>query len=409
MTDNTNASELLPCPFCGGEAGVMQQSKVNWAVMCHVCGAEGGWGNATDAIEQWNRRAAPQPQGGALLEAFDTAYMKAAQTSQPSDWHEAALMARQWRNSVLSAPSAPQQGGDGLRDEQIFDMADRFARNTFWEEEELKEVTFTPQGLTRFARAAILAAPRQPATFDAEALIRACVPGGSICDPQQVADAIRAYAAPRQPGEMGAGVQPTCSVFDDMLRSLEHVECVYRLNVVKDGEPSSTLDNLQRVIARAKAASAQQDEREALGESNRLQFLMNRYPGTVEFKRSTVLAIMRQFGEALLAQQVQADAGAVPFGYAQPSGGNYFTRTKRIADRIGGLVPIYTHPAGESDKRDTERYQWMIEHVHTHRLWERKEAWFCLPNNATEGRGYSTASAAIDAAMSREQSGGGEA
>ncbi len=43
MTDNTNASELLPCPFCGGEAGVMQQSKVNWAVMCHVCGAEGGW------------------------------------------------------------------------------------------------------------------------------------------------------------------------------------------------------------------------------------------------------------------------------------------------------------------------------------------------------------------------------
>lgn len=45
----------------------------------------------------------------------------------------------------------------------------------------------------------------------------------------------------------------TCSVFDDMLRSLEHIECVYRLNVVKDsGDPSSTLQNLQRVIARAK-------------------------------------------------------------------------------------------------------------------------------------------------------------
>jgi len=48
----------------------------------------------------------------------------------------------------------------------------------------------------------------------------------------------------------------SCSVFDDMLRSLEHVESVYRLNVVKVGEPSSTLDNLQRVIARAKATSA---------------------------------------------------------------------------------------------------------------------------------------------------------
>lgn len=29
--------------------------------------------------------------------------------------------------------------------------------------------------------------------FDAEALIMACIPGGSICDPQQVADAIREY------------------------------------------------------------------------------------------------------------------------------------------------------------------------------------------------------------------------
>ncbi|NYH21429.1 hypothetical protein [Paraburkholderia bryophila] len=47
---------------------------------------------------------------------------------------------------------------------------------------------------------------------------------------------------------------PSCSVFEDMLRSLQHVEAVYRLNVVGDsGDPSSTLDNLQRVIARATA------------------------------------------------------------------------------------------------------------------------------------------------------------
>lgn len=87
------------------------------------------------------------------------------------------------------------------------------------------------------------------------------IPGGWYCTsgPKCVA----CSNPPRQPGEMGAGVRPTCSVFDDMLRSLEHVEAVYRLNVVKDNEPSSTLDNLQRVIARAKAASAQQDEREA--------------------------------------------------------------------------------------------------------------------------------------------------
>jgi hypothetical protein len=31
--------------------------------------------------------------------------------------------------------------------------------------------------------------------FDLEAMLAACVPGGSICDPQQVADAIRDYFA----------------------------------------------------------------------------------------------------------------------------------------------------------------------------------------------------------------------
>lgn len=59
-----------------------------------------------------------------------------------------------------------------------------------------------------------------------------------------------------QPDERAA---PTDSIplHEDMLRALEHVECVYRQNVVKDGEPSSTLANLQRVIARARATAPQ--------------------------------------------------------------------------------------------------------------------------------------------------------
>jgi hypothetical protein len=32
-------------------------------------------------------------------------------------------------------------------------------------------------------------------SFDVEAMLKTCVPGGSICDPQQVADSIRAYFA----------------------------------------------------------------------------------------------------------------------------------------------------------------------------------------------------------------------
>ena len=40
----------------------------------------------------------------------------------------------------------------------------------------------------------------------------------------------------------------------EMLAALELVECVYRKNVVAEGEPSSVLDELQRVIRKARAS-----------------------------------------------------------------------------------------------------------------------------------------------------------
>jgi hypothetical protein len=40
---------------------MVQQTKVNWSVMCHVCGAEGGWSNPSDAIALWSARATPSP------------------------------------------------------------------------------------------------------------------------------------------------------------------------------------------------------------------------------------------------------------------------------------------------------------------------------------------------------------
>ena len=33
-----------------------------------------------------------------------------------------------------------------------------------------------------------------------------------------------------------------------------------------------------------------------------------------------------------------------PFGWAQPKGGNYFTRNESSAKRVGGLVPVYAAP-----------------------------------------------------------------
>lgn len=46
---------------------------------------------------------------------------------------------------------------------------------------------------------------------------------------------------------------------EQALEALEHVEAVYRLNVVKDGEPSSTLENLQvNITALRQALEAEQ-------------------------------------------------------------------------------------------------------------------------------------------------------
>jgi hypothetical protein len=42
----------------------------------------------------------------------------------------------------------------------------------------------------------------------------------------------------------------------ELLAALQHAESVYRLNVVKDGEPSSTLANMQAAIAKALGSAA---------------------------------------------------------------------------------------------------------------------------------------------------------
>ncbi|MDN7703307.1 hypothetical protein QZM15_33010 [Burkholderia sp. AU44665] len=55
---------------------------------------------------------------------------------------------------------------------------------------------------------------------------------------------------------------------------------------------------------------------------------------------------VRPFSIALgRIRPVQAvEAVATPFGWAQPKGGNYFTRSEVSAKRVGGLVPVYLAP-----------------------------------------------------------------
>ena len=49
MTDN-RTTELLPCPFCGGEAEAVHEISGFWTVECVECGA------LVDGIAAWNTR-----------------------------------------------------------------------------------------------------------------------------------------------------------------------------------------------------------------------------------------------------------------------------------------------------------------------------------------------------------------
>lgn len=56
--------ELLPCPFCGGEAKLVKsKAKVNdYRIKCNRCYIKTGWwmGEIDELIEQWNTRVYPK-------------------------------------------------------------------------------------------------------------------------------------------------------------------------------------------------------------------------------------------------------------------------------------------------------------------------------------------------------------
>lgn len=61
-------------------------------------------------------------------------------------------------------------------------------------------VAYSAEQMRAYARQSIAAAAvGGGAPLDIEAMLRECVPGGSICDPQQVADSIRAWFAALNP------------------------------------------------------------------------------------------------------------------------------------------------------------------------------------------------------------------
>ena len=53
-----SATELLPCPFCGGGEMAVEEfrPKMWWIVTCTGCLAEIGGRTREQAVERWNRR-----------------------------------------------------------------------------------------------------------------------------------------------------------------------------------------------------------------------------------------------------------------------------------------------------------------------------------------------------------------
>ena len=117
-------AELLPCPFCGGEAHFeMDDDRWEW-VECGSCGMQGNRSASLmedckpKLAEAWNRRApsVPVPQGWKIVPLKPTAQMKrAAQIadmdhSPHSEWLKDEWQDKQrvWSAMLATAPKTPK-------------------------------------------------------------------------------------------------------------------------------------------------------------------------------------------------------------------------------------------------------------------------------------------------------------
>ena len=65
-------TDLLPCPFCGGEANTVLKGSDDWHIECHDCASRSGiYGIRESAIAAWNTRTYYHGYEQAAIEAWE--------------------------------------------------------------------------------------------------------------------------------------------------------------------------------------------------------------------------------------------------------------------------------------------------------------------------------------------------
>lgn len=86
-------TELLPCPFCGGEAELLHEDAMRGlgksvSVWCPNCGARTGksWSGNREAIAAWNTRAIEAAEADLLGKALEA--LRMVSSIRPANWDD---------------------------------------------------------------------------------------------------------------------------------------------------------------------------------------------------------------------------------------------------------------------------------------------------------------------------------